>query len=215
MGKNKKGNALNLTAFEKDALKEVGNIGAGKASSALAKLVGKTVLIDMTTVRVMSVEDISSLNGGPKNLSTGVFFEITGEIPGHFLLLSPKVATLSLLNLINGKKGASSIGYEGEDLLKEVGNILTGSYLAALSDFSGMNLVESTPVLMVNNFSTIFKEIVSRQNLEIRHVLVVDTKMHINKKMVTKQLIFILNPNSFKVLFDTLADKLRSRRKNL
>jgi len=202
---------LKLTSFQEDALREVGNVGAGKASGALAKMINSTVLIEMTKVKMMKLTDVSEIVGGPTIPAVGILFDVTGTLPGYLLMLSPKKTSLSMLNLINPKRDKNSdiIDKFDKDTLKEIGNILAGSYLAAMSDLSGLNLIESLPKLILNNTPSIINEIIATYDPQVYFVLVLETKLKIQKEHFTQQLIFVLKAESFNKLFDALIEKLK------
>lgn len=209
----KKEKPTKITEFQEDALKEVGNIGAGKASSALAKMTGKTIFIEMTRVKMMPIKEVDSLVGGPTIPAVGILFEISGDLPGLIVLLSSKVTSLQLLDLMKRQRSGmtKSIGEEETDTLKEVGNILVGSYLAGLSDFTGMNLLESVPKIIVNNVPSIMKEVVKTYDHQINYVLVIDTQLKIEGQKFTNELVFVLKSESFDLLFNVLMKKLTDK----
>lgn len=211
--KIKKDKKMKMTRFQVDALKEVGNIGAGKASGALAIMIGKTVFIEMTKVKIIPINEVDSLVGGPTIPAVGVLFEISGEFPGEIILLSSKNTSMLLLDLINRRKQGTikSIGKLEEDTLKEIANILVGSYLTALSDFTGMNILESVPKIIINNVPSIIKEVIELYGSLVSYVLVIDTKLRIEGQKFTNELVFVLKPESFELLFDILIKKLEDK----
>lgn len=76
-----------------DILKEVGNIGAGNAATALSKLLDKPIDMAVPMVQMLPFEAVADRVGGAENLVLAVFFRVEGDAPGNlFFILSPEAA---------------------------------------------------------------------------------------------------------------------------
>ncbi|MGH7738505.1 MAG: chemotaxis protein CheC [bacterium] len=139
-----------LTPAQIDALKEVGNIGAGHGATALSQLLGKRINITVPNATVLSLSEIPQLMGDPNTLVAGLTLSILGDATGKILLLFPRDSALHLADmLLKQPVGTSKILNEmGHSAIKEAGNILTGAYLSALNEFLGMLLLISVPTLV-------------------------------------------------------------------
>jgi len=139
-----------LTPNQLDALKEVGNIGAGHGATALSQLVGKRILITVPQASVIPLKDVPRLVGDPNTLVAGLFLTMLGDASGKILLLLPRESAVNLADmLLKQPMGSSKILSEiGHSAIKEAGNILTGAYLSALNEFLGMLLLISVPTLV-------------------------------------------------------------------
>src|SRR3989338_5538879 len=148
-----------LTDIERSALKEIGSIGASHASTALSKLINRPVDVELIHFDKILLKDIPQLVGGAEEEAVGIIFGILSHTSGKIIMLSDKKTSLRMAEmLLGGKRGSiKMIGSMERSALKEMGNILTGSYLASLSDFSGLNLIASTPVLKISKAKEIMK----------------------------------------------------------
>ncbi len=72
-----------------DILKEVGNIGAGNAATALSKILGKTIDMTVPKVSVVSFDEMMDLVGGSENVIASVFLRIEGDAPGSMYFMLP------------------------------------------------------------------------------------------------------------------------------
>ncbi|WP_369404725.1 chemotaxis protein CheC [Piscibacillus salipiscarius] len=129
---------LKLDDLHLDLLKEIGNIGAGNATTSLSNLLSIPIQMSVPTVNVISFEEIIELTGGPDEVKATTFVEFEGEFTGNmFFFISPEQADQFIQTLTQDAK--QSILNEQNELafsaFLELGNILTGSYLRALSDF--------------------------------------------------------------------------------
>lgn len=141
-----------LTAIHLDVLKEIGNIGAAHAATSLSKLLDRKVDMHVPAVRLVEFDEVMELAGGAENEVVSVFLRIEGDAPGSmFFILSPEQAEL----FIGQMTGIPSSIYDESDelavsALQELGNILSGSYLTALSDFTNLDVYPSVPSLSLD-----------------------------------------------------------------
>lgn len=141
-----------LKTLQLDALREVANIGAGHAATALSQLTSRTIMISVPEVRLTPVEEVPELVGPADTPVAAVMMGMMGDLTGRTMILFPLQAARSLCDiLLRRPAGATTeFGTMEESGLKEVGNILCSAYLTALSEFLGMMLVPSVPGLVVD-----------------------------------------------------------------
>ncbi|MDK2917413.1 MAG: chemotaxis protein CheC [Candidatus Petromonas sp.] len=140
----------NINSIVIDVLKEVGNIGAGNAATALAKMLNKKVDMNVPKVNILDLCEVPDLIGGAETLVCATLFEIKGDIEGSIMFLLDIDSSKTLISLLMN-------GYETKELddftksaLQEIGNILSGSYVSSLSSLSGLNIKISVPSLAVD-----------------------------------------------------------------
>ena len=88
-----------LSDFQIDVLKELGNIGAGNAATALSKLLKKKISMYVPNVRIMEFKDVSNMLENAEKPVIGILIQITGDLPGYILILEYETAGLFLCNL--------------------------------------------------------------------------------------------------------------------
>jgi chemotaxis protein CheC len=141
-----------LKELQLDALKEVANIGAGHAATALSQLTNRRIMINVPEIEITRLEDVPHTFGDPEAVVAAVLMHVLGDLTGRTLLLLPEENARLLCDLLNRRPAGATerIGPLEESSLKEAGNILAGAYLNALSDFMGMMLLPSVPSLVVD-----------------------------------------------------------------
>ncbi|HUX33403.1 MAG TPA: chemotaxis protein CheC, partial [Gemmatimonadaceae bacterium] len=141
-----------LKALQLDALREVANIGAGHAATALSQMVGGTIMISVPRINIQRLEDVAPLVGDPEEPVAAVLLHILGDLSGRTLLVFPKSAALQLAELMLHRPSGSSVelGELEQSAIKEAGNILSSAYMNALSEFMGMLLLPSPPALAID-----------------------------------------------------------------
>lgn len=134
-----------------DVLKELGNIGAGNATTALSQMLQCKVDMSVPQVRLMEFKELGKIMGGEEIIMAGIYLGIEGDIAGSIMFLLEKQAARHLVDKLMG------MSMEGEEFsemefsaLKEVGNIITAAYLNSLSSLTGLRIQPSVPDLTVD-----------------------------------------------------------------
>jgi len=145
-----------LKAIQMDALREVANIGAGHAATALSQMVGRTIMISVPTINVSRLEDIPPQVAERDEPVAAVLMHMLGDLTGRTLLVFPRSTAVRLAGLLLRREPVGEDFTEMEQsAIKEAGNILSSAYMNALSDFMGMMLLPSPPSLAVDMSSAV------------------------------------------------------------
>jgi len=141
-----------LKESQLDAMREVANIGAGHAATALSQMTNRTIMITVPRVNIRPLEDACDTVGTPDEVIAAILMHMMGDLTGRALLLFPQRSARTLCDfLLRREIGTTQdFGEMEQSALKEAGNILGSAYLNALSDFMGMMLVPSVPSLVVD-----------------------------------------------------------------
>ena len=143
---------MSLKPVQIDALREVANIGAGHAATALSQMTSQRIMISVPRISVTPLEEVPPHIGPPEELVAAVLMNMLGDLTGRTLLVFPQTTAIRLSELLL-RRPAGSIDHLGEleqSALKEAGNILSGAYMNALSDFMGLMLLPSPPSLAID-----------------------------------------------------------------
>jgi chemotaxis protein CheC len=141
-----------LKALQLDALREVANIGAGHAATALSQMTGGTIMISVPQINIARLEDVPPQIAAPEEPVAAVLMNMLGDLTGRTLLVFPKPTAMRLSELMLRRPAGSSkdLGVLEQSAIKEAGNILSGAYMNALSDFMGLMLLPSPPSLAID-----------------------------------------------------------------
>ncbi|HWO77978.1 MAG TPA: chemotaxis protein CheC [Bacillus sp. (in: firmicutes)] len=200
-----------ITHFHLDILKEVGNIGAGHAATALSALLGEKVDMEVPSVRLASYDEMVELSGGSETTVTAAYLTIHGDINGQmFFVLPVKHGERFVEVLLNEpvsflKPPFSSLSIS---VLEEIGNIVSGSYLSALSDFSGLKLQPSVPAVSIDMFGAIITHGMLEMCTYTDSVIVIETYLHSEnwkEEKVNGYFLLLPDPESIPVLFRSLG----------
>lgn len=133
-----------------DVLKEIGNIGAGNATTALASLLQSKVDMKVPNVMMLDFKDVGNLLGGEEQELVAAYLGVEGDITGSILFLIQKETAMMMARKLLGDYCGEDLGEMERSAVKEVSNIITGSYLNALATLTNLTIYPSVPDLAVD-----------------------------------------------------------------
>ncbi len=140
-----------------DVLKEIGNIGAGNATTAIANMLGMKIDMNVPNIRLMEVSKLGTAVGAEDDTIVGIFLEVTEDIEGSMMFLIDIPSARYLVNklMMTDIPVDQPFGEMELSALKEVGNIIAGSYLSALSSMTNLVIAPSVPYIAVDMAASI------------------------------------------------------------
>ena len=194
-----------LTSIHKDVLKEIGNIGAGNAATAFAQFLNTRIHMTVPSVTIVPIEDVPELTGGVESRVISVLLRVTGESPGSILLVFSENSTLNLLEMITDYEIDINNLEEVEiSAVMEIGNILSGSYLNAINQMTGLNLFQSVPAFAHDMAGAIL----SSSMLSIAendYALLIETKFINGDEEIEGFFFYIPDPGSLEKILNSLG----------
>ncbi len=141
----------NMEGVYFDVLKEIGNIGAGNATTALAQLLNQKVDMKVPKVALLEFSEVGEAMGGEEQLMAGIYQLVEGDITGSIMFLLEEKSARTLVSSLMGTPPSEGEFSEMElSALKEIGNIITGSYLSSLSMLTNLKIVSSVPAISID-----------------------------------------------------------------
>ena len=130
-----------------DVLKELGNIGAGNATTALAQMLQCKVDMKVPQVQLLEFKNVGAMIGGEEHLMTGIYLGVEGDITGSIMFMMEQETAKHLVSkmMMGMESGGDRFNEMELSALKEVGNIITGSYLNSLSDLTRLTIYPTIP----------------------------------------------------------------------
>lgn len=140
-----------------DVLKEIGNIGAGNATSAIANMLGMKIDMNVPNVRLMEASKLGLAVGAEDETIVGIFLEVENDIEGSMMFLLDIPSARYLVNRLMMTDVADDVPFGEMELsaLKEIGNIIAGSYLSALASLTNLVIAPSIPYIAVDMAASI------------------------------------------------------------
>jgi chemotaxis protein CheC len=202
-----------ITHLHLDILKEIGNIGAGHAATSLSTLLNKKIDMKVPKVRVVSFDEMMEMAGGPDNVVVSVFLRIEGDAPGSMFFVLPLEQAASFIQRMTGDEEFSfdepPYSEIGLSAMQELGNILSGSYLSSLSDFTSLNLYPSVPALSIDMVGAIISFGLLEVSQTSDNAIVIDTALreedNPESDSVKGHFFLLPDPDSFQSIFKALG----------
>lgn len=193
--------------FQLDVLREIGNIGAGNAATALSRLISKEIDMTVPQVKIIPFDEIADVVGGVESLVVCVFLRMMGDIPGNMFFIISVDSAKNLLQELMGITMQDEAAFNEMELsaLNEIGNILTGSYLSSLADFTKLNMQPSVPAVAIDMAGAIL----SYGLLEFGHngdfALTIDTAFFQGNEKISGHFFLLPDPEALPQLFHALG----------
>ncbi len=142
----------NMDGMVFDVLREVGNIGAGNAATSLAQLLQSKVDMMVPKVELLDFKDVGAAMGGEEQIMAGIYLSVSGDIAGSIMFLLDERSAHVLVSKLMMSEMVENKEFDEIEIsaLKEIGNIITGSYLSALAGLTNMKIDESIPDLCID-----------------------------------------------------------------
>ena len=186
-----------LKPVQLDALREVANIGAGHAATALSQMTGGTIMISVPTINIAKLEDVPPQISAPEEPVAAVLMNMMGDLTGRTLLVFPRATAVRLAELMLRRPEGTSpeLGELEQSAIKEAGNILSGAYMNALSDFMGLMLLPSPPSLAVDMSNAVLTTAYLQFGNDHDYVFCVESEFYMQDVNVRLRGFFLLLPD--------------------
>lgn len=170
-----------LTKGHFDILKEIGNVGAGHSATALSRLLDKKISMNVPSVSPVSFNELVELYGGPEEVVASVYLEVEGEFKGSMFFIMSVHQAEKFIRILTADEEFSLESNEltgiGYSVIQELGNILTGSYLSAMADLTGLTIYPSVPAVTIDMFGAVMVQGLVSLSYAGDHAILIDTKI--------------------------------------
>lgn len=196
-----------LSSMHLDVLKEIGNIGSGNAATSLSEMLGIMVDISVPNVKLLGFDEAVQFLGGPEQIAIGMLVRLSGDISGMMLYVIQESFAANLAKAIMGKENLSIMALDEMDtsLISEVGNIMSASYVNAISSLSGMFIDISVPSLCVDMVGAILSVPAIEFSRIGDKVLFIDDSFIMGDNEVRSNMILVPELDSLNKLFSVLG----------
>jgi chemotaxis protein CheC len=184
--------------YQMDALKEVGNIAAAHAATALSKLLAQDILIDVSESHLYLVEELPNGIDLKAEKVAVVYLDVHEEERGIMLFIFPYDKAVRLSNMFLGTQESAQgeIGEDARSAICEIGNICACAYLNAISKFLEVTLVPSPPGLAIDMLHAIMEFPASIIGQRSEYAIVIETKFIFGGEAFPGVILYMIDPPS-------------------
>lgn len=198
-----------LSGLQLDALKEIGNIGAGNAATALAQMVNSKIDMTVPQARIMLFSEVPDLVGGADKHVVGIYLRVEGSAPASILFIIPIEQACLLVDMLMykplGTTNMENFGDMEMSAMMELGNIISGTYLNALAAFTGLKLLPSVPALGIDMAGAVMDAILAQFGEVADHVLVLETDFKKESVDLIGHFILLPEPGALDTILKSLG----------
>lgn len=136
-----------------DVLREIGNIGAGNATTALSQMLSAKVDMKVPKIELLEFQELAELIGGAENIVVGILLTLQDDIDGMMMFLLEKTSAKNIVRMLMGGYGDSGEEEFSEmelSAMQEIGNIIAGAYLSSLSTLTNLTITSSVPYMAID-----------------------------------------------------------------
>jgi chemotaxis protein CheC len=194
-----------ISAQQLDLLKELANIGVGNAVTSLSIMLSdQKIHMRVPEVRVTVLQDVPESLGDPEKAVAATYCQAESELFGLIVLfvLPLKSAENMVIKLMPGVSG--ELGEMERSVLMELGNIITGSYLSALSFMTGLTFNATPPSLAIDMAGAVFGSVIAETATEEDYLILLKTMVEIEEEEIEGSVLILPDSGSLPMLFDHL-----------
>lgn len=194
-----------------DVFKEIGNIGAGNAASALAKMLNRKIVMTVPDSSFVPFNSIVNVLEGPETLVAGVLIDVSGDLNGYIMLVLDMKDAMAIVAqaLGDAPRDTTKASFKMTDLesdtLHEIANIIVGSFLSAISSFTGLSVKPSVPQMSVDMLGAIISVATIEYGRIGDSVLFLKTQFNDPDDEIQGHFFLIPDYESYKKLVSTLG----------
>lgn len=196
-----------LSDYELDAFREITNIGAGNAATALADILSDRVSMSVPHLEILDINRISFILGGPETEVAGVLLKMYGDLDGMIMFILEKQFCHTLLSVLLNKQIQSFEEIDEMDLsmFQEMGNIIVGGYVNALATMLDLEIMISTPDTAIDMAGAILSYPAQYFGTMGDQVLFVKEDFQSDSAVITSHLLIMPQPESFDLIMKKLG----------
>jgi chemotaxis protein CheC len=148
-------------------------------------------------ISVASMEDMPAQFSPDEEPVAAVLMHMLGDLSGRTLLVFPRPTVMRLAELMLRRPVGSSmaLGELESSAIKEAGNILSGAYMNALSDFLGMLLLPSPPTLVIDMSTAMLTSAFGEFATDPDSILCVESEFMLTELQQSLRGFFLLLPD--------------------
>ncbi|WP_027363306.1 chemotaxis protein CheC [Desulfotruncus alcoholivorax] len=191
-----------------DALQEISNIGLGHAATSLAEMLDRKIDMGVPHADFVSLEKVIELIGGYEELVSCVSLELDGDINGLVFYIFNESSTYRLVDMLMGLEEGTTVELDemATSIINEIGNILTGAFVSAISDFTQLRINTSVPIFAFDMLAAIFTTlVVAMGRPDDDSVMSIETNFFREDKQVNGHFFLLAEPESIHRLFSALG----------
>jgi len=198
-----------LSGMQIDALREIGNVGAGNAATALAQMIHSKIDMSVPRVNILPFSEVPDLIGGADLHVAGIYLHVSGSAPCNILFILPIKKAGFLVQMLMGRPTEDPENIDFTDMemsaMMELGNIISATYLNALAMFTQLSFIPSVPALGTDMAGALLDAILAQFGEIADHVFMLETEFKKDDMDVVGNFFLLPEPGSLDTILTALG----------
>lgn len=196
-----------INAKYPDVLQEIGNIGAGNAATAIATMLNMKVDISVPKVSLLKVEDIVTFLGKEDDIIVGIMLGIEMDIEGSMMFLLDLPSAHKLVNRMMMRDADYNEDFDEMDYsaIKEIGNIIAGSYLNAIAGMTNLAISPTVPFVAVDMAAAILSVPAVTFGMQGDYALLIKTEINDDNGVINGHFILMPEGESYEKILSSFG----------
>ncbi len=200
------GNKEKLSEQVVDFLEEFGNIGVGNASTALSVMLSSKLSISRPTVAVYDFNELDTLLGGSETPVVGVISRIEGELDAMILFVLGLEDARTLFGELMGEQYKNEWNQEmGISAIKEICNIMIGSYVSSLETLLGKKIRYQLPLICIDMAASILSVPCVQLSTVSDNALLINSDFKVGNQSINGYIMLISDIHSYDEILQQLG----------
>ena len=202
---------MNLSTVQKDAIQELGNIGAAHAATTLSQMLGSSVEMSVPGITIVDIAHLGEYMG--EESAAMVAFELQGDIPhgGYILFYITRESAIRLTNTMLGLTEMDRPMNEmDQSALLEVGNIMVSAFLDATAELLGFVMIPSPPALSIDMAHAAMQSLIAQSNDDMDEVMLFSTELVCSEHKIDSDIIMMPEHKTLQKIIALLENMMKS-----
>ncbi len=202
---------MNLSTVQKDAIQELGNIGAAHAATTLSQMLGSSVEMSVPGIKIVDIAHLGEYMG--EESAAMVAFELQGEIPhgGYILFYITRESAIRLTNTMLGLTEMDRPMNEmDQSALLEVGNIMVSAFLDATAELLGFIMLPSPPALSIDMAHAAMQSLIAQSTDDMDEVMLFSTELVCSEHKIDSDIIMMPEHKTLQKIIALLENMMKS-----
>jgi chemotaxis protein CheC len=194
-----------FTELQLDALKEICNIAANTAASALSDILKKKISMKVPQLRIIPVENVATTMGDPTTLVAGVYAKVLGEFDGGLLMTFPRNDAIMLVDkLLNHTHNSHTLSELDISAIQEIGNIISASFVNAIAKIVDKTILISVPKVSFDMLGAIVDFILIELSQNAEQALILEIEFEDDPRTVSGHFFILPDSGSMQLLVESI-----------
>lgn len=201
--------AGSLTPKQKQMLERILKLSTDSSAVALSEMTDKSIFLKAPKLGVGSLASIINMAGGEEADAISICLIFDGQVKGNMLLVFPGQSAFKLIELVMQDEAGNrrELDEMGISVLGEVGNLVSAYFLSTLSDYTGMDLRPSSPMLSHDMVGAIISTAMLMLSRAPEEVLYIETEISSEHHKIEGYLMLFTDESSLELLLHAIESR--------